>query len=70
MYDPTLHFSIFSLSGSQQPRGLRRLKHELSSLALTLESLVRIPLRAWMLGVCVHMCVFAFILCLCCHVFR
>jgi hypothetical protein len=35
-------------SRSQLPRGLR---HELSSLALTLGLWVRIPLRAWMFGV-------------------
>jgi hypothetical protein len=39
------------------------LTHELSSLASTLGSWVRIPLKAWML-VC------AFILCLCCPVCR
>jgi hypothetical protein len=38
--------------------------HELSSLARTLGSWVRIPLKAWMYGVC------AFILCLCCPVRR
>jgi hypothetical protein len=43
---------------SQWPRGLR---HELSSLARTLGSWVRIPLKIWM-SVC------AFILCLCCPV--
>jgi hypothetical protein len=32
-------------SRTQYPRGL---KHELSSLARTLESWARIPLRAWM----------------------
>jgi hypothetical protein len=47
-------------SRSQFSRGLR---HELSSLARTLGSWVRIPLKAWM-SVC------AFILCLCCPVCR
>jgi hypothetical protein len=37
---------------SQWPRGL---KHELSSLARTLGSWVRIPLRAWMFGVCMRL---------------
>jgi hypothetical protein len=45
---------------SQWQRGLR---HELSSLARTLGSWVRIPLKAWM-SVC------AFTLCLCCLVCR
>jgi hypothetical protein len=45
---------------SQWPCGLR---HELSSLARTLESWVRIPLKAWM-------SVYALILCLCCPVCR
>jgi hypothetical protein len=43
---------------SQQPRDLR---HELFSLARTLGSWVRIPLRAWMFGVCMcllYVCVF------------
>jgi hypothetical protein len=40
-----------------------RSKHELSSLARTLRSWVRIPLKTWM-----FMCVF--ILCLCCSVCR
>jgi hypothetical protein len=44
---------------SQWPRGLR---HELSSLARTLRSWVRILLKAWMSTLC------AFILCLCCSV--
>jgi hypothetical protein len=43
---------------SRWPRGLR---HELSSLARTLGSWVRILLKAWM-------SVYAFILCLCCPV--
>jgi hypothetical protein len=38
------------LSRSQYPRCLR---NELSSLAQTLGSWVRIPLRAWIFGVCV-----------------
>jgi hypothetical protein len=45
---------------SQWPRGLR---HELSSLARTLGSWVRNPLKAWM-SVC------AFIMCLCCPLCR
>jgi hypothetical protein len=45
---------------SQWPR---RLRYELSSLARTLGSWVRIPLKAWM-------SVYAFILCLCCSVYR
>ncbi|PNF41810.1 hypothetical protein B7P43_G02600, partial [Cryptotermes secundus] len=40
----------------------------LSSLARKSGSWVRIPHKAWMFGVCV--CVYAFILCLCCIVFR
>jgi hypothetical protein len=46
---------------SQWPRGLR---HELSSLARTLGSWVRFPLKSWMSVLC------AFILCLCCSVCR
>jgi hypothetical protein len=42
---------------SQWPRSLR---HELSSIAWTLGSWVRIPLKAWTSVLC------AFILCLCC----
>jgi hypothetical protein len=42
------------LGGSQWPRGLR---HELSSLAGTLGSWVRLPLKVWMFALC------AFILC-------
>jgi hypothetical protein len=44
------------LSRSQWPRGLR---HELSSLARTLGSCVRIPLKAWMyvFCVCVFLCI-------------
>jgi hypothetical protein len=45
---------------SQRSRGLR---HDLSSLTRTLESCVRIPLKAWM-SVC------AFVLCLWCDVCR
>jgi hypothetical protein len=43
-----------------EPSGLR---HVLSSLARTLGSLVRIPLRAWMFGVC--MCLFCICVFLC-----
>jgi hypothetical protein len=39
---------------SQWPRGLR---HELSSLARTLRSWVRIPLKAWMYVLCAFICV-------------
>jgi hypothetical protein len=46
---------------SQWPRGLR---HELPSLAPTLGSWVRIPLKAWISVLC------AFILCLCCSLCR
>jgi hypothetical protein len=46
---------------TQWPRGLR---HELSSLARPLGSWVRIPLRAWMFGLCMRLfCVFV-VLCL------
>jgi hypothetical protein len=44
-----VHLVIFN-SRSQWPRGLR---HELSSLARTLGSWVRIPLKAWM-SVCLY----------------
>jgi hypothetical protein len=40
------------LGRSEWPRGLR---HELSSLARTLRSCVRIPLKAWMSVLCVFM---------------
>jgi hypothetical protein len=46
----TNEHSLLMLSRSQWPRGL---KHELSSLARTLGSWVRIPLEAWM-SVCVY----------------
>jgi hypothetical protein len=55
-----IHRPITSKSRSQWSRGLRR---ELISLALTLGSWFRIPLKAWM-------SVSAFILCLCCPVCR
>jgi hypothetical protein len=48
-------FFINRYCGARWPHGLR---HELSSLSRTLESWVRIPLKAWM-SVC------AFILCVC-----
>jgi hypothetical protein len=59
------HFSyiilhISSLGRSQWPPGIR---HELSSPAQTLRSWVRIPLKA-------RIFVCAFILCLCCSVYR
>jgi hypothetical protein len=42
-----------SIAGrSQEPSGLR---HELSSLARTLGPWVRIPLKAWMFGVCMRL---------------
>jgi hypothetical protein len=44
-----------------QPRGLR---HELSSLARTLGSWVRIPLKAWMFGVCMRLFCVCVALCL------
>jgi hypothetical protein len=51
---------ILQTSRSWSPRGLR---NELSSIARTLGSWVRIPLKAWM-------SVYAFILCSCCPVCR
>jgi hypothetical protein len=62
-----VQFSLyFSFScRSQRPRGLR---HELSSFAPMLGSWVRIPLRAWMFGVCV--CARARLFCLYCPVCR
>jgi hypothetical protein len=57
MYHLPLHYEISAfcthrlfMRGSQWLRGLR---HELSSLARTLGSWVRIPLQAWM-SVCVY----------------
>jgi hypothetical protein len=42
----------------------RSLRHELCSLARTLGSWVRIPLRAWMFGVCMRLFYVCVILCL------
>jgi hypothetical protein len=53
--------SNLGLSRSQWPRDLM---HELSSLARTLRSWVRNPLKTWMSVLC------TFILCLCCSVCR
>jgi hypothetical protein len=52
---------IRSSDHSGRPRSLR---HELSSLARTLGSWIRIPLKAWMSIFC------AFIPCFCCSVYR
>jgi hypothetical protein len=49
------------LSRSQYPRGLR---YELSSLARTLGLWIRIPLRAWMFGVCMRLFYVCVVLCL------
>jgi hypothetical protein len=57
----TIYFSIHKTGRSQWPRGL---SHELSSLARTLRSWVRIPLKAWMSVSC------AFTLSLCYSVCR
>jgi hypothetical protein len=46
-----IHISNLHNCQSQWPRGLR---HELSPLARTLGSWVRITLKAWMLNVCVY----------------
>jgi hypothetical protein len=46
---------------SQWPRGLR---HELPSLARTLGSWARIPLKAWMFGVCMRLFCVCVVLCL------
>jgi hypothetical protein len=56
-----VHFTnqLTDFCRSQWPRGPN---HELFSLAWTLGSWVRIPLKAWM-------SVFAFILCMCCAVY-
>jgi hypothetical protein len=59
-HDREIRKATRSQSRSQWPG---RLTHELSSVAQTLGSWVRIPLEAWM-----SMC--AFILCLCCSVYR
>jgi hypothetical protein len=53
--------TIRTVCRSRYPSGLR---HELSSLARKPGSWVRIPHKKWMFGV------YAFILCLCCPVFR
>jgi hypothetical protein len=57
---PVLLLLFLIICRSQWPRGLR---YEMFSLARTLGSWVRIPLKPWM-SVC------AFILCLCCSVCR
>jgi hypothetical protein len=51
---------IYIYSQSQLPRGL---KHERSSLARTLGSWVRIPLRAWMFGMCMRLFYVCVVLC-------
>jgi hypothetical protein len=43
---------------------VRGLRHALSSLARTLGSCVRIPLRAWMLGVCMRLFCVCAVLCI------
>jgi hypothetical protein len=56
-----IYVSMYCDGQSQWPHSLR---HELSLLAQTLGSWVRIPLKAWMSVLC------AFILCFCCSVCR
>jgi hypothetical protein len=60
--------SFFFWGGSRFLQGLsqwpRVLRHELSSLARTMKSWVRIPIKAWMFGVCMRLFCVCVVLCL------
>jgi hypothetical protein len=55
-----INYNIFISGPSQWQRGLR---HEPSSAARTLGSWVRIPLKAWMFGVCMRLFCVCVVLC-------
>jgi hypothetical protein len=59
MYDNLLLESCIVRRG-----GHSSLRHELSSLARTLGSSVRIPLKTWMPGVCIRLFCVSLVLCL------